>query len=154
MVGSTRITDEPSGGRPLTATRAGGLALIFLGGLAGTLARIGLDAALPTADDGIPWATLTVNVSGAFLLGAILEVLTTQGGGWQHAVRLAIGTGFLGGYTTYSALSVETLHLVRNDAVLAGLAYAVGSICAGLTAAAAGFSLARRIAPDRAGAAA
>jgi CrcB protein len=66
-------------------------------------------------------------------------------GGRGCPLYASVGTGFLGGYTTYSALAVETDTLLRGDHVTVGLAYAAGSVVAGLVAAYAGVAAARAV---------
>ncbi len=115
------------------------LALVVVGGTAGTLSRFGVNEVLP--EGGLfPWATFIVNVVGSFALGVLLAALLTR----HTELRLLLGTGFLGGFTTYSALAVETDTLLRGDHVILGVAYAVGSVVAGLAAALAGIALGSR----------
>ena len=121
-------------------------ALVAVGGAVGTLARHGIAEALDP-DRLFPLATFLVNVTGSFALGALLAVLLVR----DHSApanrpRLLLGTGFLGGYTTYSALAVETDTLLRGDHVALGLTYAAGSVVAGLVAAYAGVAAARAVA--------
>ena len=71
------------------------VALVALGGAAGAVARAGVAAAMHA-----PWATLTVNLVGAFVLGGLLEFFTRAGD--RPAWRLLLGTGFCGAFTTYS----------------------------------------------------
>ena len=88
-----------------------GAVLVALGGAAGALARYGLGvwiAALGVryAWANFPVATLMINVTGAFALGYLLTLLNRHAG--PPELRLALGTGFLGAYTTFSTFSVET----------------------------------------------
>ncbi|HET9209989.1 MAG TPA: CrcB family protein, partial [Thermoanaerobaculia bacterium] len=82
---------------------------ICLGGAAGTGARYLLSGwLLRAAGPGFPWGTLAVNVIGSFLLGLILQVsLTTTL--ISPTLRLALTTGVMGGFTTYSTFNYETL---------------------------------------------
>lgn len=120
--------------------------IVVAGGAAGTLARHGVSEWL---DPGrlFPLGTFTVNLTGSFVLGALLTALVLRGddSGRRHEARLLLGTGFLGGYTTYSALAVETDTLLRHDHVALGLAYAVGSVALGLVAALAGVAVGRAV---------
>jgi len=97
---------------------------IVAGGVIGTAMRAGIAEVLPVTE--LPWATLTVNLTGALLLGLLL--------GAQHntsATRLAfLGTGVLGSFTTFSTFVVEVLDL-RAEPALAVL-YAFVSVTAGL----------------------
>jgi len=120
-------------------------ALVAVGGAAGTLARHGVAEVLDP-DRLFPLATFLVNVTGSFALGALLAVLLVRDHrAPANRLRLLLGTGFLGGYTTYSALAVETDTLLRGDHVALGLAYAAGSVVAGLVAAFAGIAAARAV---------
>ena len=114
--------------------------LVVLGGAAGTLSRYGVDEAF-VGDGLFPLATFMVNVVGAFALGLLVAALLTHE---SDTLRLLIGTGFLGGFTTYSALALETDVLLRGDHVAVGLAYAVGSALAGVAAAIAGIAIGSR----------
>ncbi len=116
------------------------LALVVLGGALGTLTRFGISDSLP--HHGLfPLATFIVNVVGSFALGVLLAALLTRR---AESLRLFLGTGFLGGFTTYSALAVETETLLRGDHVVLGLAYAVASVIAGLAAALTGVAVGSR----------
>ena len=116
------------------------LLLVALGGAMGTSIRQLVAQLLPVSDGGWPAATLAVNVSGAFLLGVLLEALARGGTevGWRLRTRLFAGVGFCGALTTYSTLAVEALLLVRGDQSGTAVAYAVASVVAGLLAAVAG----------------
>ena len=137
--------DEGSDGTPiavhLTPTF---IALVALGGTAGSLARHGVERLLGTSD-GLPVGTLTVNLVGAFALGVLLEGLATRGSdvGHRRAARLLVGTGFLGGFTTYSALAVETDGLLRDGRVALALLYVLTTVAVGLMASLAGVLCAR-----------
>jgi len=113
--------------------------LVFVGGALGTVSRYLLGLAIPTLA-GFPLATFLVNVVGAFALGVLLEGLLRGGNdvGWRQRVRLLFGPGFLGGFTTYSSLCVETVLLTENGDYVLGGAYAVASLLVGVAAAAAG----------------
>jgi len=117
--------------------------LVALGGTIGTAARLGLGLLLPDAG-GIPVAVLVANIVGALLIGILAARLPAS-----TDLRLLLGTGMLGGFTTYSAFMTGTVAL-WTDAPLLAVAYAVGSLVLGLAAAALGLRLGR----PRAGAAA
>jgi len=89
-----------------------------------------------------PSATLSINVIGSFLMG-FLFVATTERIEISNAVRIGILTGFLGGYTTFSTFSMETLLLVQNGAWLRALLYVVLSVALGFGGAVLGVFLAR-----------
>ena len=127
------------------------LPLIVLGGSLGTCGRALQEGAFPPSPGGWPWATFGANLAGALLLGLLLEALARTGPdtGWRRRARLTVGTGLLGGYTTYSTFAVEVSQLSREAPYLLGAAYAVTSVLLGLAAAAAGFAIARRFTPRR-----
>ncbi|MBP3977283.1 CrcB family protein [Microbacterium sp. BLY] len=110
--------------------------LVALGGMLGTSARLGLGLLVPDPG-GFPLAVLTANVVGALLIGVVAARLPASA-----ELRLLLGTGLLGGFTTYSAFMTGTLALWASAPLLAA-AYAVGSLALGLAAAAAGLRLAR-----------
>jgi fluoride exporter len=89
-----------------------------------------------------PWHTLVVNVSGAFLLG-VLMALSAERGIVGPNWRLFIGVGILGGYTTFSTLSYESVKLLEQGLVVQGLGNIFGSGVAGLVAVVAGLALGR-----------
>ena len=121
------------------------LGLVFLGGATGTLARWAVGLAVPHAA-GVPLGTYAVNVVGAFVLGALLGHLSARGPdeGRRRAVRLTLGTGFCGGFTTYSALANDTDALLREGLVGHALAYALLTVVVGFAACALGVAAARR----------
>lgn len=114
--------------------------LVMLGGVVGAAAREAIEEALPAPGRGFPTATFVINLAGAFILGVLLEALVRAGDdvGWRHKARLIGGTGFCGGFTTYSTLAVESVQLVRHGAWLTAAGYEVASVVVGLLAAAAG----------------
>jgi fluoride exporter len=95
---------------------------ICLGGAAGTGARYLLSGwLLRVAGPGFPWGTLAVNVLGSFLLGLIMHVaLATDL--FSPTLRLALTTGVMGGFTTYSTFNYETLQYLQGNDWLLGLA--------------------------------
>ena len=122
-------------------------ALVAGGGFFGAAARQAVEQALPTHTGSFPVATFLINISGAFLLGLVLESLARSGpdtGGWR-AVRLALGPGFLGAFTTYSTLAIESDLLVRGSHFGTAAGYVAASVAAGLAAAYAGIVLGIRI---------
>lgn len=86
---------------------------VVVGGFAGSVSRYAITLVLP-GTVGIDWPLLLVNLVGAFCLGLLIEVLSRRGSAMgetttHRRLRLLLGTGFLGGFTTYSALAVGTL---------------------------------------------
>lgn len=119
------------------------LLLVAAGGAVGSSLRYALTLAaargLPSA---FPWGTLLVNTAGSFAIGALMAVAGSRGGP-SPEVRLLLVTGVLGGFTTFSAYSFETLALARSGQVGAALAYAGGSVALGLAAAWCGHAMLR-----------
>ncbi len=113
-------------------------------GAVGALARWGLAAWFGAHFPGFSWGTLVINVSGSFLLG-LLFVLLTERTGASPAVRVALTTGLLGAYTTFSTFSLETFRLAEDGALaLAGL-NVLGNVGLGLLGVALGVSLGRAV---------
>jgi CrcB protein len=85
---------------------------------------------------GIPYTIFGINVLGAFLLGVLLQGLSRREPdlGRRRTLRLLLGTGFLGGFTTYSALATDSAALIGNGASGAGVAYALATVLAGAVA--------------------
>jgi CrcB protein len=121
------------------------LAVVAVGGAIGTAAREGLALAIPAAG-GLPVAILLVNVAGAFVLGILLEALIRLGPdvGGRRLVRLAAGTGFCGGFTTYSTLAVAVAELLRAGTTGLAIGYALGSVLLGALASWAGVAVGAR----------
>jgi CrcB protein len=83
---------------------------------------------------GFPWGTLTINVTGSFLIGAVLQLAQTRMGLTPYA-RVFLATGILGGYTTFSTFSYETYLLSRDAFTVQSIWYGFGSVIAGVAAA-------------------
>lgn len=117
--------------------------LVLVGGTLGTAAREALSLAIPSLG-GIPIAILLINVVGALFLGVLLEGLARGGPdvGRRRALRLLLGTGFAGGFTTYSALAVDSSLLLTGGDAAAGVLYALGTVAIGALATVAGIALA------------
>ncbi|SDQ13778.1 CrcB family protein [Quadrisphaera sp. DSM 44207] len=120
------------------------LLLVAADGAVGVLARWAGTALVPPSREGWPTGTLLVNLVGALALGALLGSLPAAPRGGR--LRLLLGTGLLGGFTTYSALAVEAVQLAAASPLLA-VGYALTSAAAGVLACAAGLGLARAVAP-------
>lgn len=113
--------------------------LVIVGGIAGTAGRAELGAIVPEWG-GWPVATAFVNLAGAFLLGIGLEGLARRGPdvGRRRVLRLLVGTGFMGSFTTYSTFAVEIGTLTNGGDVAMASVYAVGLVLLGIAAAAIG----------------
>jgi CrcB protein len=111
---------------------------ICLGGAAGTGARYLLSGwLLRAAGPGFPWGTLAVNVIGSFLLGLIMQVSLTTGL-ISPTLRLALTTGVMGGFTTYSTFNYETLQYLQQNEWLAAFANVAATLLVCLAAGALG----------------
>lgn len=124
-------------------TRWSLIALVAFGGAIGTAVRALLAQAFP-AVDGISWSILAINVVGAFCLGLLLDTLARRGPdvGRRRSLRLFVGTGVLGGFTTYSTLADDTARLLDGGRWAAGGGYALLSVVLGLVAVVAGLAVA------------
>ncbi len=111
------------------------LALVFAGGVLGVLARELLMIAVPDAMQ-LPLAVLIANLLGALLLGILLEAVARRGpeSSGRRSLRLLLGTGVLGGFTTYSALAQAVLLLWSGGEVWLALGYGVGTLVLGAAA--------------------
>lgn len=117
------------------------LLLIGAAGAAGALARYGFGAAVGART--FPWATLAINVLGSFLLG----LLVASGPGRLGAdVRLALGAGFLGAFTTFSTFSHESVTMVREGRLASAAIYVAASVVGGLVASVIGYLFGRLLA--------
>jgi fluoride exporter len=119
------------------------LAAIFAGGVVGAIVRAQLAEWLPHAAGEWPWATFTVNVAGAFLLGyfttRLLERLPLSA-----YRRPALGTGLCGALTTFSTMQLELLRMLDEGELVLAAGYAAASIAAGFLAVAVATNLVRR----------
>ena len=116
------------------------VATLVIAGAIGAVSRYVVDDLVKARFPGtFPWGTLVINISGSFVLGVV------TGLGLYHGLgpipKTAIGVGFCGAYTTFSTFSYETLHLVETGSVGPALGNALGSVIAGLAAAALGLAL-------------
>ena len=111
-----------------------GYVLVFLGAGLGGVARHALNFAVPRifgAD--YPWATPIINITGSMLMGFLIGWLAFRAGAsWSQPLRLFLATGVLGGYTTFSTFSLETVGLIERQAYGAALAYVLGSVLFGV----------------------
>ncbi|WP_104173626.1 CrcB family protein [Arthrobacter sp. Y81] len=117
--------------------------VVITGGVFGALARYGLSSALPSPG-GWPLPTLIINLAGALLLGALLEALVRRGpdAGRLRFIRLLAGTGFMGAFTTYSALALETNTLLGTGRTTDAVIYVAATVIGGAVATVAGIRVA------------
>ena len=113
-------------------------ALVALGGAIGSLLRYQVGRLMThlmgvQAVTTFPWATLTVNVVGSLAMGLLAGALARFGQGGEHW-RLFVGVGVLGGFTTFSAFSLELFMLIDRHQGALAFTYAAVSVLAGLSA--------------------
>ena len=114
-------------------------------GLAGGLAAIArYSASVAVGVRGFPYATLAVNVTGAFLYGVLVPLVAS--GRISRDLGTALTVGFLGAYTTFATFGWETFSLIRTHRLGVAAIYVVASVCLGVGAAGAGWFLSRAIA--------
>lgn len=119
--------------------------LIGAGGFAGAIARYLVDARITAWTDGsLPWGTFAINMSGSFLIGLLFAVLVERAA-FPAELRGPLMIGFLGAYTTFSTLALESWRMIEGGAWLYAGANLVGSIAIGLVAVMAGIALGRAI---------
>ena len=126
---------------PVTATL-----IVALGGALGAAARYEagrLITHLTGSTFGFPWATLAVNIFGSFLMGLLVGWLALGGSDAKMAYRLFIGVGLLGGFTTFSAFSMEIILMIERGTYLPAFSYAGISVVAGLAAMMIGLAIMR-----------
>ena len=136
------LLDEPAVS-PLGLSTAALLA-IFVGGAIGTLARYLLEAHHPYASGGFPWTTLVINLSGSLVIGLLVPI-SEHVANRAPLVRPLLIVGFLGGWTTYSTLAVESTLLAKDGDVGSGLAYLAATVFGGLALVVVGNALGRRM---------
>ncbi|TDK38669.1 fluoride efflux transporter CrcB [Rhizobium deserti] len=119
------------------------LALVAFGGAAGSVCRylVGLWT-LRQFGANFPWGTLAVNVVGSFAIGVLAELITRRFDA-SPEMRLLLITGFLGGFTTFSAFSLDVIALFERGSVTAAGGYVVASVAISLCAVFAGLALGR-----------
>jgi CrcB protein len=122
------------------------LILVALGGAIGASARYGLGLAALKAVPGAawPWATFVANVAGGLLMGALAGWLALKGGAQQEAIRLFAAVGVLGGFTTFSAFSLETVLMIERRQWAVAATYVGLSVALSIVALFAGLILVRR----------
>jgi len=121
------------------------LMFVGLGGAIGAMGRfVVMSAVGHVTHSGFPWSTVTVNVLGAFVLGAVLELSALA---WSPSpeIRAMVVVGVLGAFTTFSTFSMDLYYLLDRGAIVNAVLYATGSVIVCLVAFWAGMSLLRMI---------
>lgn len=120
--------------------------LVALGGSIGAISRYALGlwvtTKFPTA---FPLATFIINVTGSFFLGVVMTVVTLRLTEHTEALRLVVGVGFLGAYTTFSTFEYETSSLLEEGAIMLTSLYVASSVIVGFVGMRLGLILARAL---------
>jgi CrcB protein len=120
--------------------------MVALGGAAGAVTRYVVDGFVAERAQGaFPWGTLVINLSGSALLG-VLFALAIERGVLPASIRTPLMIGFLGAYTTFSTLMLESWRLWEDGAMALAAANAFGSVILGLVAVFAGLTIGRALA--------
>lgn len=126
------------------------LAVVFAGGTFGGLARYAVSLAWPTPAYRFPWATFTVNTTGAFGLALLIYIVAEVWSPHRYARQL-LGTGFLGAFTTFSSVVLSADQLAAHGHGRTAAIYLVGSLLAAAGAGSFGLLLGRAITASRHG---
>ena len=120
--------------------------VVMLGGAIGTFARYAASVLMLPVSRELPWGTIAINVAGSFVIG-LVGTLTLAAGRFplSENARLFLMVGFCGGFTTFSAFSLQSLELLRSGALGRAALNIVLSVALCITAAAAGHVLATRL---------
>ncbi|OCP34831.1 fluoride efflux transporter CrcB [Ensifer sp. LC163] len=119
------------------------LLLVGAGGAIGSMARYLLGLwTLRRWGPGFPWGTLSVNITGSFLIGLLAELIMRKFGA-SAEMRLFLITGVLGGYTTFSAFSLDAIMLLERGEVALAFGYVAASVLLSILAVFAGLALMR-----------
>jgi len=114
------------------------LLLVGLGGSIGSMARYAVS--LLIRSKSFPYATLSVNVIGSFIIGVVFAISIKEAG-LSNNWRLFLATGICGGFTTFSAFSLENMELLQNGKIGMALSYIIFSILLGIIATFLGYQL-------------
>ncbi|SDW43845.1 CrcB protein [Amycolatopsis xylanica] len=117
----------------MTKVPASTLAVIAAGGAIGACARYGATLLWPTGATAFPWTTFAINITGSALLGVVL-VLIIERATVHPLVRPFVGTGIIGGYTTFSTYAVDAQRLIGNGHALTALVYLTATLLTALAA--------------------
>ncbi len=109
------------------------VAVIAAGGVTGALARYGLVRVWPAPVGGFPWATFAINVLGCLLIG-VLIVMVSEVWAAHRLIRPFLGTGLLGGFTTFSGYAEQTRALLAAGRLAVAFGYLSGTVGAALVA--------------------
>ena len=117
--------------------------IVGLGGAAGSILRYGVQKLFNTQQAvAFPTATLLVNISGCFLIG-ILYSIASRSLSWNEEMKLLLMTGFCGGFTTFSAFTLEGIGLLKENKISLFVIYLTASVIGGLLATFIGIRIAK-----------
>lgn len=119
--------------------------LVMIGGAVGAGMRYGVGRALPLSASGWPWATFACNILGGLAMGLLAGWLARFGEGGQD-MRLLLGVGVLGGFTTFSAFSLEMMLMIEKGQMGQATTYAIASVALSILALFGGLSAMRAMA--------
>lgn len=141
-IADTPSVDLPRGTRRREQVEI--VAVVSLGGMIGAAARYGAGLVWPTAAGAFPWTTFAINIVGCALMG-ILMVAITEAYSAHRLVRPFLGTGVLGGFTTFSTYAVDSQKLIDHSAAPTALLYLAATALCALVAVWAGASATRLV---------
>ena len=119
--------------------------IVFIGAGIGGMLRQGINVvALKWAGNGFPWGTLVINILGSFIMGLVAEYWALKSG-LPQTTRLFLTTGVLGGFTTFSAFSLDTALLYERGETLTAAGYAIGSVVLSVAALFGGLAVIRHL---------
>ncbi len=124
------------------------VAAVSVGGGLGGAARYGAELLWPTPDGAFPWTTFLVNATGCALIGVLLVTIAERGSP-HRLLRPFLGTGVLGGYTTFSTYAVDVQRLMADGRTATGLLYLAATPLAALAAVWCAAAVTRRLAGGR-----
>ena len=120
------------------------LLLVAIGGGVGSLLRWMVGKLVPTSPGGIPWSTVLINLSGAFVIGYLSVLFSVE---WHDrygsVLNSGVLTGLLGGYTTFSTMQLDAAKLQTGGHAGKAATYLIGSVVLGIAVAGLGAGLAR-----------
>ena len=121
--------------------------LVAAGGALGAMARYGLGLTVGRLAPGAgwPWATFAANTTGGLLMGLLAGWLALKAGAGQESLRLFAAVGVLGGFTTFSAFSLEAALMIERRELATAFVYAVGSVVVSIAALFVGLMIARKL---------